>query len=83
MSDANQDNEIYKMRVLGSSPRAIAERLNISIADVNAAVDRKMVKIDNAYRLRAMGIDLERLEAMQARFLGDASNGDLAAGTSV
>ena len=39
-----------------------------------------MVRLDNAYRLRAVALDLERLEAMQARFLHDALNGDLGAG---
>jgi hypothetical protein len=39
-----------------------------------------MVKLDNGYRLRAVALDLERLEAMQARFLHDALSGDLAAG---
>jgi hypothetical protein len=79
-TDETRDSRIYHMRLLGSSPRAIADDFGISVADVNAAVDGAMVKVDNAYRLRAMTLDLERLEAMLARFLGDALNGDLAAG---
>ena len=47
---------------------------------MDAAVDGKMVKLNNGYRLRAVALDLERLEAMQARFLRDALAGDLAAG---
>jgi hypothetical protein len=80
MTDESQDDQIYRMRLLGNSPRAIADDFGISIHDVDAAVDEKMVKIDNAYRLRAAALDLERLEAMQARFLRDALSGDLAAG---
>ena len=80
MTDENQDDQIYRMRLLGSSPRAIADDLGISVAAVEEAVDRTMVKVDNDYRLRAVRLDLERLEAMQARFLHDALSGDLAAG---
>jgi len=68
------------MRLLGSSPHVIADHFGISIADVDAAVDGKMVKLDSGYRVRAVALDLERLEAMQARFLRDALDGDLAAG---
>ncbi len=39
-----------------------------------------MLKIDNAYRMRAMALDLGRLEAMLACFLDDALRGDLVAG---
>jgi hypothetical protein len=68
------------MRLLGSSSREIADHFGISVAAVNAAVDGWMVKVDNGYRLREVVLDLERLEAMQARFLRDGLAGDLAAG---
>ena len=80
MTDESRDDQIYRMRLLGSSPRVIADDFGISVAEVDAAVDGKMVKLNNGYRLRAVALDLERLEAMQARFLRDALNGDLAAG---
>jgi hypothetical protein len=80
MTDESRDDRIYRMRLLGSSTRAIADDLGISVAAVEEAVDRTMVKVDNDYRLRAVRLDLERLEAMQARFLRDALSGDLAAG---
>jgi hypothetical protein len=60
MTDESLDDEIYRMRLLGNSPREIADHFSISIADVDAAVDGKMVKLDNAYRLRAVALDLER-----------------------
>jgi hypothetical protein len=59
---------------------AIADDLDISVAAVEEVVDRTMLKVDNDYRLRAVRLDLERLEAMQARFVRDALGGDLAAG---
>jgi hypothetical protein len=68
------------MRLLGSSPRVIVDHFGISVADVNAVIDQKVVKLDNGYRLRAVALDLDRLEEIQARFLRDALSGDLALG---
>jgi DNA-binding CsgD family transcriptional regulator len=64
-TDKKRDDRIYRMRLLGSSPRAIADDLGISVAAVEEALDRTMVKVDNDYRLRAVRLDLERLDAMQ------------------
>jgi hypothetical protein len=78
--DEGQDDQVYRMRLAGTSPRKIAEHFAISIAEVNRIVDRQMVKVDNGFRLRAVALDLERLEEMQMRFLRQALAGDAAAG---
>jgi hypothetical protein len=52
MTDEALADRIYRARLLGISARAIADQFNVSIADVNEAVDRKMPKVDNAYRAR-------------------------------
>jgi hypothetical protein len=62
------------------SARVIAAEFAISIADVNAAVELKMPRIDNPYRARALALDLERLERLTARCLDALDKGSLAAG---
>jgi hypothetical protein len=58
-------------------PRLLAERV---LADVNSAVDRKMVKVDAAYRARTFALDLERLETLTTRCLEAVAKGSLQAG---
>src|SRR5262249_8902859 len=47
-TDKSRHDQIPHVRLLARSPRVI---VGISIADVNAAVDGKMVKLDNRYRV--------------------------------
>jgi hypothetical protein len=68
------------VRISGTSVRDIAHQFGLSITDVNAVIDRKMIKLDNAYRVRAVALDLERLEEMQKGFLRQALEGDATAG---
>jgi hypothetical protein len=44
-------DRIPRVWLLARSPRVIADHFGISIADVNAAVDGKIVKLDNGYRV--------------------------------
>jgi hypothetical protein len=79
-ADDDRDDRVYRRRLLGVPARVLAKEFGCTIADVNAAIDRKMVHVDNAYRIRMTALDLERLESMQMRFLPQALGGDLGAG---
>ena len=80
MDDAERDEQIYTMRLAGVAIRTVARKFNVSVADVNAAVDRQMPRIDNAYRARCLSMDCAALEKLQGRFLAQALTGDVAAG---
>jgi hypothetical protein len=78
--DDVRDERIFRLRLLGIAPRTIADQFAVSVADVNAAVDRKMVRVDAAYRARAFALDLERLDTLTSRCLDAVTKGSLAAG---
>lgn len=80
LDEKSREDQVYRMRLIGTSVRAIADHFAISVADVNRIVDSRMVKLDNALRVRAVALDYERLEEMQIRFLRDALKGDVTAG---
>jgi hypothetical protein len=79
MDDALADR-IYRARLGGISARSIREQFNCTVADVNAAVDRKMIQVDNRYRVRMTAIDLERLEMLTSRCIDAIVKGSFAAG---
>ena len=78
--EANRDDRIYRMRLLGFSPRTIAEKLGIAVTDVHLATDARMPKVTNEYRARAFALDLDRLELLTTKCLEAISKGSLAAG---
>lgn len=77
--DLDLDNEILRHRMAGISVRAIARRFGISRRDVLTALDRALPQIDNATRLAAIKLELERLDQLIRPFFVKALEGDTAA----
>ena len=80
VDEAERDEQIYRRRLAGLAVRVIAQQVGCSVADVNAAVERRMIKVDNAYRVRAVALDLENLDRLQGVFMQMAANKDVEAG---
>jgi hypothetical protein len=76
----DQGDRIYALRLAGVAAREIAKRLSVGLADVDRAVEERMVKIDAKFRAAAIALDTERLEQLLARFLSQAYAGDLSSG---
>jgi hypothetical protein len=82
-----RDVAILEQRIGGASSIAIAERYGCTITEVDAALDRRLnYDLDNALRLRAIKLDVARLEALMQPFFERATKGDcdvsaVAAGT--
>jgi hypothetical protein len=76
----DQGDRIYALRLSGISAREIAKRFNVTVRDVDEAVEQKMVRIGAKFRAAAIALDTERLERLLARFLQQAYRGDLASG---
>jgi hypothetical protein len=74
------EDRVYRARLAGISARSICEQFSVSIADVNDAVDRKMVRVDNSYRVRMTALDLERLEMLTSRCIDAIVKGSFVAG---
>jgi hypothetical protein len=49
------------------------ERLNLTVGEVNASLDRTLPQIDNAARLRHISIDLHRLDELLKTFFARAT----------
>ena len=73
------DPEILKHRMAGISVRAIMRRYALTKREVDAALDRALPQIDNATRIAAIKLELERLDQLIRPFFVKALAGDTAA----
>lgn len=78
VSDEERDATVYKLRLAGVGARTVAAQFGLTVGDVNDICDRLMPRVDNRYEARCVGMDLEVLERLQAKFLAQALNGDAA-----
>lgn len=74
-----RDEQIFRARVAGISPRRLADQHGLNVDEINRIVSRRMVRIDNAYRAQCIALDIEALGEVQARVLKAALGGDLPA----
>ena len=83
MDDADREDMIVEQRIAGESARALAKQYGCSSSEVEAAVDRRLdYEINNDMRLRAIKLDVARLDALTAPFFERAiKDRDVAAGT--
>jgi hypothetical protein len=83
----DRDGVILEERIAGKSVVAIAELYQCTTSEVDAAIDRRLsFALDNDMRLRAIKLDVARLEALMVPFFERATKGDcdvsaVAAGT--
>jgi len=81
--DDERDEAITEARITGVSTRALAKLHRCSSREVEAAVDRRLdFEVDQKLRLRAIRLDLVRIETLMAPFFERAvKDKDCAAGT--
>ncbi len=79
LADDDLDLELLKHRMAGISVRAIAKRYALTKREVEAAIDRALPSIDNATRIAAIKLELERLDQLIRPFFVKALEGDTAA----
>lgn len=77
---SSRDENIFRARLAGISPRRLAEQHGLQLAEVNAIVAKKLVRLDHSYRAQALALDLEMLGELQARTFKTAMTGDIGAG---
>src|SRR5215471_11443650 len=69
MDDDDRESVIVEQRLAGRSVPAIAKQYQISRSEVEAAVDRRLnYELDNNMRLRAIKLDVARLDALMQPF---------------
>ena len=73
----DHDTLILNARCAGVSVRVLAQRLNCSRAEINDVLDRVCEEITNKTRLRAIGLELERLDRITKPVLDRALEGDV------
>src|SRR5262245_31187704 len=83
MDHDDRDDLILDERIAGKSTRAIAKQYRCSSGEVEAAVDRRLnYDLDNNMRLRAIKLDVARLEGLMQPFYERATKDrDVQAGT--
>src|SRR5262245_55107132 len=83
MDNDERDESITEARISGTSSRALAKLHGCSSREVEAAVDRRLdFEVDQKLRLRAIRLDLVRIETLMAPFFERAvKDKDCAAGT--
>src|SRR5215813_5276071 len=81
--DNRNDNAMLEERIAGRSIIAIAEQYECTTSDVEGAIDRRLnFALDNDMRLKAIKLDVTRLEALMLPFFERATKDrDVAAGT--
>src|SRR5689334_22743977 len=77
--DDDLDTEILKHRLIGVSVNRIARRFRITKYEVEAALERTLPQVDNPMRLKAIKLELERLDQLIRPFFAKALEGDTAA----
>ena len=83
MDNDERDESITEARIAGTSTRALAKLHGCTSREVEAAVDRRLdFEVDQKLRLRAIRLDLVRIETLMAPFFERAvKDKDCAAGT--
>jgi hypothetical protein len=83
--DDDRDDLILEGRLAGRSVPAIAKQYRCASSEVEAIIDRRLnFALDNDMRLKAIKLDVTRLEALMAPFFERATRDrDVAAGTLV
>jgi hypothetical protein len=79
----DRDGVILEQRLSGRSVMAIAKRYRCATSDVDAVIDRRLnFDLNNEMRLKAIKLDVARLEALMLPFFDRATKDrDVAAGT--
>ena len=80
MSDT-EDDAVLEQRLAGKSARAIGRELKLTVGQIDAILDRVLPEIGNPARLRAVALDLQRLDGLLQTFYQRAVNGDVNSGT--
>jgi len=83
MDDDGRDDAMLEERLSGRSAQIIARRHHCAIDEVEAVIDRRLGgAIDNVMRLKAIKLDVARLEGLMQPFYERATKDkDVAAGT--
>jgi len=72
--NSNRDGAILEQRIIGKSVVAIAEQYRCTTSDVDAAIDRRLnYDLNNDMRLRAIKLDVARLEGLMQPFFERAT----------
>jgi hypothetical protein len=67
-----RDRNVWRLRLIGTAPRRIAEQLNCTIDQVNASIVRMIGGVSPELRARTVALELDRLDEMQQGFYVDA-----------
>ena len=81
--DDDRDESIVEARITGTSTRALAKLHRCTSSEVEEVIDRKLdFVLDGSARLKAVKLDLARIETLMAPFFERATKDcDVAAGT--
>jgi hypothetical protein len=69
---ADVEEAIFQARVAGKSVRSLVKQFGVSAKEVERICLERLPEIDDAARRKALGIELERLDALLAVFLRKA-----------
>jgi hypothetical protein len=61
VTEEERDRLVYEARFKGESLRSICKQFGLSIAEVNAAIDRTMLRVDNGFRAREHAISVDQV----------------------
>ena len=78
---SNHGEAILRERVQGSSVRELARRYKCSSDQINLVLDSMLERVSEAWRMRQIGIEIERLDALVAVYFAKAEAGDPIAGS--
>jgi hypothetical protein len=73
---SQQDLDIFERRLNGRGVHTIARELNLPVKEVDEAIDRCCRPIDEPFRLRAIFLELARLDRLTEAFYRKATAGD-------
>ena len=68
---------LFSRRVAGESERSLCRAYGITLKELRAHVDKHCPAIDRAAARRALGLDLQRLDALFETFYAKALAGDV------
>jgi hypothetical protein len=83
MDDSERDESITEARITGTSTRALAKLHGCTSGEIESVIDRRLdYELDNKLRLRAIKLDLARIETLMAPFFERAvKDKDVPSGT--
>jgi hypothetical protein len=61
VTEEERNRRIYELRFRGEGLRSIGAQFGMSIAEVNAAIDRCLRRVDNAFRAREHAISVDQV----------------------